>query len=156
MPGFDPNIMAEIAKKAAEMGFPLPAMPASVGAPASDPLDAMLKASAAKYAPGFSAASPLGRAKLKTGEHAGMNFDMEQGKCYVVLGAAGGGVSQLGLHLLFPAVPPQAIMASDTAHGAAPVIGEGKPLCPPIRSSVRVDTVIIQGAGDVAVQVWSK
>ena len=40
--------------------------------------------------------------------------------------------------------------------GASPVLGEGKPLCPPVKSSIRVDTVIMQGAGDVAVQVWSK
>jgi len=151
MPGFDPNVLADIAKG---MGIPLPA--GTPTAASGDPLDAALKASAAKYAPGMTALSPVGRAKLKQGEHAGMNFDMEQGKCYVVLGVGGPGVTQVGLNLLFPAAPPQAIMASDTTHGASPVLGEGKPLCPPIKSSVRVDTVIMAGAGDVAVQVWGK
>ena len=47
-------------------------------------------------------------------------------------------------------------MASDSAHGNAPVLGEGKPLCPPVKSAVRVDTVPLQGGGDVAVQVWVK
>jgi hypothetical protein len=126
------------------------------GAAAGDPLAAKIAANAAKYAPGFQPASAIGRAKLKTGEHAGMNFDMEAGKCYVVLGAGGPGVTQVGLFVLFPAAPPNAVMASDTAHGAEPVIGEGKPLCPPVKASVRVDTSPTAGTGDVAVQVWSK
>jgi hypothetical protein len=85
-----------------------------------------------------------------------MNVSMESGKCYVVLGAGGTGVTQLGLHLLFPAAPPNAVMASDTNHGANPVLGDGKPLCPPSTAQVRVDAVVMQGAGDVAVQVWQK
>lgn len=156
MPGLDPNVVAEWAKKAQEMGIPFPA--GGVGAPAAgDPIEAALKASAAKSAPGFTPASPIGRAALKTGEHAGMNFNMQQGKCYVVLAAAGPGVTQLGLHLLFPATPPNAAIASDTSATTSPVLGGGgKPLCPPVASSVRVDAVITSGAGNVGVQVWVK
>lgn len=156
MPGIDPNLVAEWAKKAQEMGLPFPGGAAPTPA-AGDPIEAALKASAAKNAPGFTAASPIGRAKLKQGEHAGMNFTMQQGKCYVVLGAAGAGVTQLGLHLLFPAAPPNAAIASDTSATVTPVLGGGgKPLCPPAAASVRVDTVPTGGAGDVGVQVWVK
>lgn len=156
MPGLDPNVVAEWAKKAQEMGIPIPS--GGVGAPAAgDPIEAALKASAAKNAPGFAPASPIGRAALKTGEHAGMNFNMQQGKCYVVLASAGPGVTQLGLHLLFPATPPNAAIASDTSATTSPVLGGGgKPLCPPVASSVRVDAVITSGAGNVGVQVWVK
>jgi hypothetical protein len=154
-PGVDPAVLGDIASKAAAgLGIPVPA----AGTPpvAGDPLEATIKAQAAKYAVGFSAAGPVGKAKLSQGQHAGMNINMVQGKCYVVLGAGGAGVTQLGLHVLFPATPPNAVMASDTAHGAQPVIGDGKPLCPPAAASVRVDTELMQGAGDVAVQVWQK
>jgi len=146
---FDPTVLlGELGK----MGLPVPGTPA----PAGDPLDAILKASAAKYAPGFAPVSPVGRAKLKQGEHAGMNFEMDAGKCYVVLGAGGPGVTTLGLNLL-PAPPaPQFALATDQSHGNAPVIGEGKPLCPPIKSPVRVDSFVVQGGGDVAIQVWGK
>ena len=74
----------------------------------------------------------------------------------VILGAGGAGVTQLALNVLFPAVPPQAIMATDSAHGSRPVIGDAKPLCPPAKTTVRVDTVPLLGSGDVAVQVWGK
>ena len=85
-----------------------------------------------------------------------MNVDMEAGKCYVVLGAAGAGVTQLGLYIMFPAVPPNAVLASDTAHGTSPVIGDPRPLCPPAKSSVRVNAAMITGTGDAAVQVFVK
>jgi hypothetical protein len=156
MPGLDPNVVAEWAKKAQEMGIPIPAGGGTTPA-AGDPIEAQLKASAAKNAPGFAPASPIGRATLKTGEHAGMNFNMLQGKCYVVLATGGPGVTQLGLHLLFPATPPNAAIASDASATTNPVLGGGgKPLCPPVASSVRVDTVITSGAGNVGVQVWVK
>ena len=153
--GIDPNVLADILNKAAgAIGVQVPST-GTAGNP-GDPLEAAIKLNAAKFAPGFVPASPVGRAKLKTGEHAGMNADMEQGKCYMVFGAGGAGVTQLGLHVLFPAAPPNAVMASDTAHGAQPVLTEGKPLCPPLKSTVRVDTAPIAGGGDVAVQVWVK
>lgn len=154
-PGVDPAVLGDIASKAAAgLGIPVPA----AGTPpvAGDPLEATIKAQAAKYAAGFTPAGPVGKAKLNQGQHAGMNINMAQGKCYVVLGAGGAGVTRLGLHVLFPATPPNAVMASDTAHGAQPVIGEGKPLCPPAAAAVRVDTELMQGGGDVAVQVWQK
>jgi hypothetical protein len=156
MPGLDPNVVAEWAKKAQEMGIPIPG--GTPGAPAGgDAIEAALKASAAKNAPGFTAASPIGRATLKTAEHGGMNFNMLQGKCYVVLAASGPGVSQLGLHLLFPATPPNAAIASDSSNTTTPVLGGGgKPLCPPVASSVRIDAVVTNGAGNVGVQVWVK
>ena len=66
-------------------------------------------------------------------------------------------VNQLGLHLLYPATPPNAAIASDTSNTTSPVLGGGgKPLCPPVNSPVRVDTVITNGAGQVGVQVWVK
>jgi hypothetical protein len=154
VPSVDPAVLADImAKAGAALG--LPATGGVPGVP-GDPLEAALKANAAKTAPGFTPASAVGRAKLKQGEHAGMNVDLEQGKCYVVVGAGGAGVTQVGLAMLFPAAPPNAVMASDTAHGNAPVIGEGKPLCPPMKASVRVDVVPLQGAGDVGVQLYVK
>ncbi|MGZ3449746.1 MAG: hypothetical protein ACXWUG_24880 [Polyangiales bacterium] len=155
VPGFDPNVVADWAKKAGEMGFPIPGgVPAAT--PGGDPIEAAIKANAAKNAPGFAPASSIGRATLKTGEHAGMNFTMQQGKCYVVFGAGATGVTQLGLNLLFPATPPNAAIASDTGNGANPVLGAGKPLCPPVQSPVRVDAVAMAGAGNVGVQVYVK
>ncbi len=152
--GIDPNVVADVlAKAGAAIGIPA----AGGAAVPGDTLQTTINASAAKNAPGFAAVSPVGRATLKNGEHGGMNFDMEAGKCYVVLGAGGPGVTQLGLHMLFPITPPNAVLASDTAHGNAPFLGgDGKPLCPPVKSSVRLDVVPMAGAGQVAVQVWSK
>ena len=153
VPSVDPAVLADImAKAGAALGLPA----AAGGGVPGDPLEAALRANAAKTAPGFSPASAVGRAKLKQGEHAGMNVDLDQGKCYVVVGAGGPGVTQVGLAMLFPAAPPNAVMASDTAHGASPVIGEGKPLCPPMKASVRVDVVPLQGSGDVGVQLYVK
>jgi hypothetical protein len=155
IPGIDPNVVADWAKKAGEMGLPIPGgTPA--GTPGGDPIEAAIKANAAKNAPGFTPASSIGRATLKTGEHAGMNFTMLQGKCYVVFGAGATGITQLGLNLLFPATPPNAAIASDTGNGANPVLGAGKPLCPPVQSAVRVDAVAMGGAGNVGVQVYVK
>jgi hypothetical protein len=147
-----------VAEWAKGIGLQIPPGAVPGGAPAAgDPIDAGLKANAAKNAPGYTAASAIGRATLKQGEHAGMNFTMQAGKCYVVLGAAGPGVNQLGLHLLYPATPPNAAIASDTSNTTSPVLGGGgKPLCPPVNSPVRVDTVITNGAGNVGVQVWVK
>jgi hypothetical protein len=154
-PGVDPAVLGDIASKAAAgLGIPIP--PPGTPATSGDPLETTLKANAARYAAGFTPAGPVGKAKLSQGQHAGMNVNMVQGKCYVVLGAGGPGVTQLGLHVLFPAAPPNAVMASDTAHGAQPVIGDGKPLCPPTAAAVRIDTEAVQGGGDVAVQVWQK
>jgi hypothetical protein len=151
----DPTMGAEWAKGIG-LQIPAGAVPGTPAA-AGDPIDAGLKANAAKNAPGYTAASAIGRATLKQGEHAGMNFTMQQGKCYVVLGASGPGVTQLGLHLLYPATPPNAAIASDTSNTNAPVLGGGgKPLCPPVNSPVRIDTVITNGAGQVGVQVWVK
>jgi hypothetical protein len=147
-----------VAEWAKGIGLQIPggAVPGATPA-AGDPIDAGLKANAAKNAPGYTAASAIGRATLKQGEHAGMNFTMQQGKCYVVLGASAAGVNQLGLHLLYPATPPNAAIASDTSNTNAPVLGGGgKPLCPPVNSPVRIDTVITSGAGNVGVQVWVK
>jgi len=155
MPTIDPTMVAEWAKG---IGLQIPpgAVPGTPAA-AGDPIDAGLKANAAKNAPGYTPASAIGRATLKQGEHAGMNFTMQQGKCYVVLGASAAGVNQLGLHLLYPATPPNAAIASDTSNTNAPVLGGGgKPLCPPVASPVRIDTVITNGAGQVGVQVWVK
>lgn len=152
IPGISPDFLTKVA---GGLGLPIPT--GNPGAkPAGNPLDNMLAQNAARVAPGFTAATPVGRANLKVGEHAGMNVEMKQGKCYVLLAVGNQGVTQLGLHMLFPATPPNAVLASDTSHGNQPVIGEGKPLCPPVNSNVRVDTVIMAGQGEVAVQVWHK
>ncbi|MFI5301398.1 MAG: hypothetical protein ACHREM_25205 [Polyangiales bacterium] len=156
-PGLDPTIVDQFARRAAELGLPLPPAPAPTPAtPAVDPIDATLKASAAKYASGYAPATPVGRAKLKQGEQAGMNVEMEAGKCYVVIGAAAAGVTQLGLFVMVPATAPYAVMASDTAHGTAPYIGDGRTLCPPAKTSVRVNAAMMAGTGDAAVQVFVK
>ncbi len=60
---------------------------------------ASIKATAAKAAPGFTAAGPIGKANLKTGEHAGMVFNFQPGKCYIAIGAGGPGVNKVALFL---------------------------------------------------------
>ncbi len=156
LPGFDPNTVSEWTKKAQEMGLPIPG--AVPGAPvAGDPIEAAIKAQAAKHAVGFQPAGPIARTTLKTGEHGGMNYAMQQGKCYVVLGAGGAGVTQMALHMMVPATPPNAVVASDNAGGTTPVLGGGgKPLCPPLPSQVRVDAVATAGSGPVGVQIYVK
>lgn len=152
IPGLDP---ATIAKTAQDMGIPLPG--GAVPAPAAgDPLDAALKASAAKNAPGFTPIGSVGKATLKQGEHAGMNVNLQQGKCYVFIAVGGPGVSQIALSMLTTPPLPSTALATDT--GPSPALGApGKQqLCPPAAATIRADVVIAQGAGQVAVQALAK
>lgn len=152
IPGFDPAV---IAKTAQDMGFPFPGGAGAVPA-AGDPIDAALKASAAKNAPGFTPIGSVGKATLKTGEHAGMNVNVQQGKCYVFIAVGGPGVTQMTLSMLTTPPAPSVALATDS--GASPALGAtGKQqLCPPMSTTVRADVVITQGAGQVGVQALVK
>lgn len=155
IPGLDPNVIAEAAKKAQEMGIPFPAGTGTAPA-AGDPIDAALKASAAKNAPGFTPIGSVGKATLKQGEHAGMNVNVQQGKCYVFIAVGGAGVTQMTLSML--STPPAPSVALATDSGPSPALGApGKQqLCPPVSTTVRADVVITQGAGQVGVQALVK
>ena len=155
IPGLDPTVIAEAAKKAQEMGLPIPG---GTGAPsaAGDPIDAGLKASAAKNAPGYTPVGSVGKATLKQGEHAGMNVNVQQGKCYVFIAVGGAGVTNLTLSLQTTPPLPTATLVSDS--GPTPVLGAAgkQQLCPPTSSTVRADVVITAGAGQVGVQALVK
>ncbi|MBK7396708.1 MAG: hypothetical protein IPJ34_10500 [Myxococcales bacterium] len=150
--GMDPNVVGDIVKNTiGTLGGG--AIPTS---PAGDPIEASIKATAAKAAPGFTAAGPIGKANLKTGEHAGMVFNFQPGKCYIAIGAGGPGVNKVALFLMTTPPAPQAVLMTENPGTNAPVMGAGGKLCPPAAVSAKVDAQLVDGNGLVGVQIWVK
>lgn len=152
LPGIDPNVVADWAKG---IGLQVPAG-AVPGAAAGDPIDAALKASAAKNAPGYTPIGSVGRADLKQGEPAGMPVQMAPGKCYVIIAVGGAGATTLTLNLSTTPPAPLVVVATDS--GPTPSLGSAgkQQLCPPIAATMRANVTITQGAGKVAVQALEK
>ena len=121
---------------------------------ARDALGRKLQALAKKVAPGMAPEGPLARATLKEGERAQMDVTLQQGKCYAIIGTSEK-VKDLDLHLM---VPPGVMSAQDTTDDESPVIGKPPtPFCEESASaSYKLGMYAEKGAGDVAVQVYSK
>lgn len=150
--GVDPGVVGDIIKNTVgSLGGTVPGAPV-----AGDPIEASIKATAAKAAPGYTAAGPIGKANLKTGEHAGMPFTFQPGKCYIAIGAGGAGVNKVALFLMSQPPAPQTVLMTENPGTKEPVMGAGGKLCPPMAVSAKVDAQLVDGNGMVGVQIWVK
>lgn len=152
----DPNTLAPLLAAAASAAAAIMQPP---GAIANDPIEAGIKATAAKYAKGMQPEGQIGKGDLKEGDHVSMMINLQAGRCYAVVGfGVKGTVSDLDLRLL---APPFYNMLSgeDTTDDNAPVIGKDpQSMCPaiPVALPYKVDIHAQKGAGKVGVQLYSK
>lgn len=163
---------ADAAPAWAAMGTPgdagAPAADASATAPVAvdmsaaldTAIDAVLKAAAAKDAPGATPEGQPGRATLAAGERFNMIVTLQPNRCYTIIGAsAPGQVTDLELKLMAPPLYNIEAGKSGPSDKATPIIGKGKAaLCPilPVPVPYRVDAVATKGAGRVGIQVFGR
>jgi hypothetical protein len=123
---------------------------------ATDPLAKGIKAAAAKFAKGMTAEGAMAKGKLAEKAHLQTDITLNPGKCYVLIGfSPPKKVKDLDLQLFSAA---GALSAQDTTDDNTPVVNKDQPLCPVTDSAVtyKVDIYSESGAGDVAVQLFSK
>jgi hypothetical protein len=131
----------------------LKAKPAA-GDPAA-PLVQGLSELAKRAAPGMDPDGPLATGTLQEKQSLQADVTFLPGRCYAILGYSRE-VKDVDLFLL---LPPGILAGQDGTKGSTSVIGDpAHPICPvaaaPVTYKLRI--VADQGAGDVAVQVYSK
>jgi hypothetical protein len=125
------------------------------GAAGGDPLAKGLRDLALKVAPGMEPDGPLATGILKEKENLQTDITLQPGKCYAIVGYSKK-VRDLDLYLL---LSPGILSGQDTTDDNAPVIGgPPSPMCPVATTPVtyKLGVVADQGAGEVAVQLYSK
>jgi hypothetical protein len=125
------------------------------GATGTDPLAKGVRDNAKAAAPGMEADGPLAMGSLKEKQHLQTDVTLKPGKCYAVVGYSQK-VKDLDLHLL---LPPGILSGQDTTDDNKPVIGRSPDwMCPTASVSItyKLDIFADEGAGDVAVQLFSK
>jgi hypothetical protein len=103
----------------------------------------------------MAAEGPLAMGSLKEKQHLQTDITLNPGKCYAVVGFSQK-VKDLDLHLL---LPPGILSGQDLTDDNKPVIGRTPDaMCPVAATPVtyKLDIFADQGAGDVAVQLYSK
>jgi len=125
------------------------------GATAGDALAKGIRDAAMKLPPGMKPDGPLATGKMKEKDHLQTDVTLTPGKCYSIVGFSKK-VKDLDLYLF---VPPGVLSAQDLTDDNKPIIGgPPQPMCPigsgPI--TYKLDVVADSGAGDVAVQLYSK
>jgi hypothetical protein len=153
----DPNQLAAMFSAAASAAAAMMQPPGTGGG--GDPVEAGIKAVAAKHAPGMQPDGPIAKGTLQEGGHLSMMVTLQAGKCYSIVGfSPKDGVKDLDLHLLAP--PFYNILSGeDTTDDNTPVIGKGpNAMCPviPVAIPYKVDITAQKGAGAVGVQLYSK
>jgi hypothetical protein len=106
-------------------------------------------------APGMKADGPLIVGKLDEKKNVQTDITLKPGHCYAIVGYAAK-VTDLDLYLL---LPPGILSGQDLTDDNKPVIGKDPdPMCPMAKSAVKytLDIVADQGAGEFAVQLYSK
>ena len=137
------------------------AIPALIQPPAAgDPIEAGIKALAAKHAPGMQPVGGISRGDLtENGPHVSMMVTLEPGKCYAVIGfSPKDGVKDLDLRMLAPPLY-NFITGEDVTDDNSPVIGKAPTaMCPviPIGLPYKVDISSQKGAGKAGVQLYAK
>ncbi len=125
------------------------------GAAADDPIAKGVRELAKKVAPEMEADGPLATGKLKEKQGLQTEVTLAPGKCYTIVGFSKK-VKDLDLYLL---LAPGILSGQDTTDDNAPVIGGApQPMCPVATTPVTYKLAIVsdQGAGEVAVQLYSK
>ncbi len=106
-------------------------------------------------ATGMKADGPLITGKLEEKKNARSEVTLKPGKCYSILGYSPK-ITDLDLYLL---LPPGVLSGQDTTDDGKPVIAKAPDvMCPVGKTPVKylLDIVADQGAGEFAVQVYSK
>ncbi len=106
-------------------------------------------------ASGMKADGPLITGKLEEKKNVQIEITLKPGKCYAIVGYSAK-VTDLDLYLL---LPPGILSGQDLTDDSKPVIGKTPDaMCPAAKSAVKytLDIVADQGAGEVAVQLFSK
>jgi hypothetical protein len=125
------------------------------GSASNDPLAKGLRELAKKVAPEMEPDGPLATGNLKEKQRVQTDITLSPGKCYAIVGYSKK-VTDLDLYLL---LPPGILSGQDSTDDNTPVIGSApQPLCPVATTPVtyKLGIVADQGAGEIAVQLYSK
>jgi hypothetical protein len=125
------------------------------GATGSDVLAKGVRDAAKKLPAGMAPDGPLAMGALKEKGHLQTDITLAPGKCYSIVGFSKK-VKDLDLYLF---VPPGVLSGQDLTDDNRPIIGGApQPMCPVSSTAVtyKLDIFADQGAGDVAVQLYSK
>jgi hypothetical protein len=110
---------------------------------------------AMKLPAGMKPEGPLAMGSVKEKHHLQTDVTLQPGKCYSIVGYSKK-VKDLDL-LLF--VPPGVLSGQDLTDDNKPIIGgPPSPMCPVASSAItyKLDIYADSGAGDIAVQLFSK
>lgn len=132
-----------------------PATAKAGGASGADPLAKGIRDLAKQQATGMEAEGPLQTGTLKEKQHLHADMTLKPGKCYALVGFSTS-IKDLDVHLL---LPPGILSAQDTTDDNKPVVGKAPDaLCPSGATPItyKVDIFADQGAGDAALQLYSK
>ena len=124
------------------------------GVDGGDPLAKGLRDVAKKAAPGMEPEGPLATGTLKEKQSVQTDVTLQSGKCYTIVGYSKK-VKDLDLYLLLSGI----LSGQDTTDDSTPVIGASpQPMCPAATTAITYKLAIVadQGAGEVAVQLYSK
>jgi hypothetical protein len=125
------------------------------GATGTDPVAKGIRDAAKKLPAGMQPDGPLATGTLKEKGHLQADITLQPGKCYSIVGFSKK-VKDLDLYLL---LPPGILSGQDLTDDNKPIIGGApQPMCPVSSTAVtyKLDIFADQGAGDVAVQLFSK
>jgi hypothetical protein len=125
------------------------------GAKGGDALAKGVRDVAKKLPAGMQPEGPLAMGAVKEKQHLQTDVTLQPGKCYSIVGYSKK-VKDLDLYLL---LPPGILSGQDLTDDNKPIIGGApQPMCPVSQTAVtyKLDIFADSGAGDVAVQLFSK
>lgn len=125
------------------------------GAKGGDALAKGVRDVAKKLPAGMQPDGPLAMGNVKEKQHLQTDVTLQPGKCYSIVGYSKK-VKDLDLYLL---LPPGILSGQDLTDDNKPIIGGApQPMCPVSQTAVtyKLDIFADSGAGDVAVQLFSK
>jgi hypothetical protein len=134
------------------------ATPLPAGAALVTPL---LQAMGTSEAPGMKADGAVFAGQFQEGQTLEQPFNIQAGKCYTVLGASTGGISELDVQLVAEAAPlPRVVLAQDSTSGPSATLGGKKDGCwknpTPLAGPGKVILKATKGSGMAAAQVFVK
>ncbi|HEY8040241.1 MAG TPA: hypothetical protein VIF15_10635 [Polyangiaceae bacterium] len=125
------------------------------GVTGGDPLAKGVRDAAKRLPAGMQPDGPMAMGSIKEKQHLQADITLQPGKCYSIVGYSKK-VKDLDLYLL---LPPGVLSGQDLTDDSRPVIGgPPQPMCPASSTAItyKLDIYADAGAGDVAVQLYSK
>jgi hypothetical protein len=134
------------------------ATPLPAGAALVAPL---LQAMGASEAPGMKADGAVFAGQFQEGQTLEQPFNIQAGKCYTVIGASTGGITELDVQLVAQAAPlPPVVLAQDSTTGPSATLGGKKDGCwknpTPLAGPGKVILKATKGSGMAAAEVFVK